>query len=96
MARRGMGIGTLLLLGGAAWLLFGRKAAAAPVVSAGGGTNMPAPQAGETSEAYADRLKAWGLATGQAYPTMEGYGSSREWYSWQANGPSGTLHGGSW
>jgi len=99
----------LALLGGVAWVLFGRKAGAAaaalpvnaagrvtesiPGVSVSASSGMPIAVPGESSASLADRFEAWGLATGQAYPTMEGYGSNREWYSWQANGPKGTLHG---
>jgi hypothetical protein len=96
MARRGkIGLGTVAALAGLAWFVFGRKAAAAPVAaSSAGSSSMPAPAPGESSESYADRVEAWGLTTGQMYPTMEGYGhgADREWYSWQANGPKGTLH----
>lgn len=71
----------------------GRVTESIPGVSVSASSGMPIAVPGESSVSLADRFEAWGLATGQAYPTMEGYGSNREWYSWQAHGPKGTLHG---
>lgn len=75
---------TLLLLGAGAWVLFGRKKAAADVTAPSPTSSMPNPTVGEASAAYMDRVKAWGMQTGQMYPTMEGYG--RTGPMWQSMG----------
>lgn len=65
--------GGLVALG---FVLFARKGAAAPAaatVAPSGG--MPSPLPGESSPAYAERIEAWGLQSGQAYPTIEGFGA---------------------
>lgn len=36
----------------------------------------PTVVAGESSASIADRFEAWGMQTGQAYPTLEGYGAA--------------------
>ena len=68
---------TILMLGAGAYLLFGRKATAAtpaPVAPTTDSGGMPLPSAGETGQQYSSRVESWGLRTGQAYPTIEGYG----------------------
>lgn len=91
--RRAVGFGTLAVLGGIAYLLFGRKAAAAPtVVPTGAREGIAVPMPGETVESYTARAQAGTLPY---IPALEGLGNAggREWYSWQMDGPSGTMHG---
>ena len=85
----GIGLGTLAVIGGLAWLVFGRKAAPV-VVPSGVREGIAVPMRGETVESYQARAQAGTLPYITA---LEGLGNAggQAWYSWQLDGPSGAL-----
>lgn len=81
------GLTPLILIGlGLLWVQ--KRAAAAPAAPpAVDESGMPLAQPGESSQEYLQRAEAWGLQTGQMFPTMMGYGNmGRTGPMWQSMG----------
>ncbi len=65
----------------------GQVVQSVPGVTVTSETGEPIPVPGENVASFADRSEAWGLQTGQMFPTFEGYGQPRRAWSERAMGP---------